>query len=363
VVVFTIFKQKEYDCKRMNKLFLRLAKYYWTFIAPFSARNRRPKEVQKQILITRFDGLGDFFLLLPFLQNLLLNSYKIVCIGNSASEEILVHLNLPITFLPLKNKNVNEFLNLLQHIKSMNFDYAFNLSMNVWGGIIVNQSRSRVKIGLLQEREHYVYKGANLFYDTVMSYPPSTHNFEVLQNIFTDTMKISPAKQLISTQIQNGQTIVIHPYANWAPRQWPHFLELINKLLRDGYRIKIIGTDVEHRKNLWFENVIANPMVSKINLVSINQLMTEIETSLAFIGNDSGPAHYAALVGKPTTVIWGPGYLERIHPVGLNVQICVIEADCRPCRQKGDVCNKGKNSCLVDICVEMVMEHFKLTVG
>lgn len=280
----------------MKKLFLRLAKYYWTFIASFSARNRRPKGVQRQILITRFDGLGDFFLLLPFLQNLIQNNYKVVCVGNSSSEEIVLHLNLPITFLTLKNKTVKEFKTLLQKVTSMDFDYAFNLSMNVWGGIIVNQSRSKAKIGLLQEREHYVYKGANLFYDTVLSYPPSTHSFEVLQHVFTDTMKTPPAKQFIATTIQNGQAIVIHPYANWAPRQWPHYLELINKLLSSGHRIKIIGTEVEHRKNLWLENVITNHQVLKINLSSIDQLMTEIETSLAFIGNDSGPAHYAALI-------------------------------------------------------------------
>lgn len=347
----------------MKKLFLRLAKYYWTYITPFSARNRRPKGVQKQILITRFDGLGDFFLLLPFLQNLLENNYKIVCVGNSPSEQILVHLNLPITFLPLKNKNVKEFATLLQKVKSMDFDYAFNLSMNVWGGIIVNQSRSTKKIGLLQEREHYVYKGANLFYDTVLSYPPSTHSFEVLQNVFADTLKASSANQLITTTIKNDQTIVIHPYANWGPRQWPHYLELVNVLLNNGHRIKIIGTEVEHRGNLWLDKLSTSPQVIKVNLTSIDQLMTEIETSLAFIGNDSGPAHYAALIGKPTTVIWGPGYLERIHPVGKNVQICVIEAKCRPCRQKGDVCKNGKNSCLENISVEMVMECFEKTIG
>jgi ADP-heptose:LPS heptosyltransferase len=110
------------------------------------------------------------------------------------------------------------------------------------------------------------------------------------------------------------------------------------------------------------ENINANPQVSKIDLISIDELMTEIETSMAFIGNDSGPAHYAALIGKPTTVIWGPGYLERIHPIGKNVQICIIEANCRPCRQKGDVCKNGKNNCLVDISVDKVMEYFKKTI-
>jgi ADP-heptose:LPS heptosyltransferase len=345
----------------MKKLLLRLAKYYWTFITPFTAKHRRPKGVQKQILITRFDGLGDMFLLIPFLQNILENGYKITCIGNPTSEAILAHLKLPITFLPLKNNTAKEFIALLQKIKSTTFDYAFNLSMNVWGGIIVNQSRARVKIGLLQEREHYVYKGANIFYDKILSYPPSTHSFEVLQKVFTDTMKLPPARQLITAPIQNDQTVVIHPYANWVPRQWPHFPELICQLLNAGYGIKIIGTDAEHRKNLWLENAIDNPRVSRINLSSIDHLMTEIETSKAFIGNDSGPAHYAALTGKPTTVIWGPGYLERIHPVGKNVEICVIAADCRPCRQKGDVCKKGKSSCLIDISVKMVMEHFVKT--
>ena len=75
------------------------------------------------------------------------------------------------------------------------------------------------------------------------------------------------------------------------------------------------------------------------------------------------PAHYSALIGKPTTVIWGSALLERIHPVGKNVQICVIPVPCRPCRQKGKVCSQGNNKCLENIGVELVLKSFFIALS
>lgn len=346
----------------MKKILLRIYKYYLIYLVSIFARNRRPCNYERQVLIARFDGFGDFCLLIPFIQNLSANGYNIVCISSSAFEPVIKHLQLQVTFLPFNNQTTYEFRKLLKTVNSMNFDYAFNLSMNVWGGILVNQSRAGKKIGLLQEREHYVYKGARLFYDQILSYPPSIHSFDVLQNTFKDTMKTPPAKHFIVSETGNDKYIVLHPYAKWKPRQWPNFHSLIEILNQRGFNIKIIGTPQEHKGNPWISEVTKYNCVSIINLQSIDGLLSQIENTSAFIGNDSGPAHYAALIGKPTTVIWGPGYFERIHPVGENVQICILPSTCRPCRQKNSVCKKGANFCLIEISVEMVLEAFERTL-
>ena len=272
----------------MEKTYLRIAKYYWTFFASVAARNRRPDISERQILITRFDGLGDFFLLVPFLQSLVANNYKIVCISPPVFESVIMHLKLPITFIPFKNKNIKEFQSLINTVKSMNFDYAFNLNMNAWGGILVNQSRSRVKIGLLQECEYYIYKGAHLFYDKMLSYLPKMHIFEVFQNVFSSVIKPITVNPHIDTFISTGEFIVIHPYSSWAPKIWPHFLLLIQELINKGNLVRIIGTAEEHKMNAWLPQIANNLKTSIVTLSSIDHLMNEIESALAFIGNDSG---------------------------------------------------------------------------
>jgi ADP-heptose:LPS heptosyltransferase len=234
--------------------------------------------------------------------------------------------------------------------------------MNIWGGFIVNQSFSSVKIGLLQEREHYVYKGAALFYDKLLNYNQSMHTFDVLQRVFTDTMALTDTSPLISLpETDNHGYIAIHPYANWKPRIWPYFKELIAQLLDRNITIHLLGTSKEHSVNTWLRE-IPDIRLSVVTLLSIDHLMAEIDHATAFIGNDSGPAHYASLIGKKTIVIWGPGFFERIHPVGCNVTFCKVAIDCRPCRQKGDACLRGDNECLKKIIVDDVLAVFDVGV-
>ena len=339
----------------MNRLLLKISKYYWTFLASPFARMRRSHDSDNRILITRFDGLGDFFILVPFLQELINKKFRIVLVGPASNKSIVEHLALTVEYLVFDK---SEIIQLLKKIKNYSFCYAMNLSMNQWGGIIVNQSKSIKKIGLLQEREHYIYKGSKFFYDTIISYPPSTHSFEVFNRLFNDIgIKLS-VKPVISTNFTGGQSVIIHPYGNWAPRRWPYFPELIKNLLGKGFHLKIIGTEKEHCENKWVNEFAKSSNCVITPLKSISHLLTLIEQCRAFIGNDSGPAHYASLIGKPTTVIWGPGFYERIRPLGENVNICITPAKCRPCRQKGEICQNGKADCLIGISPEMVLEKF-----
>jgi ADP-heptose:LPS heptosyltransferase len=230
--------------------------------------------------------------------------------------------------------------------------------MNIWGGFVINQSFSSVKFGLIQEREHYVYKGKELFYDKILSYNQVMHTFDVLQNVFTGTMRIANTHKSIAFQkTHNHGYIAIHPYANWQPRIWPYFKKLIEQLLDSNTTIHLLGTAKEHSGNEWLPE-ITDSRLSVITLSSIDHLMTEIDHATTFIGNDSGPAHYASLIGKKTIVIWGPGFFERIHPVGRNTIYYKAAIDCRPCRQKGEVCFRGDNECLKKISVGEVLTAF-----
>lgn len=343
----------------MQKLILRIAKYYWTFVSSRFFLRNRPDDSPKRILITKFDKLGDFFLLIPFLQQLVKQDFEIVLISPVIHKEIIDHLAIPVTFIPFNKSSIKDFAGLLKFVRNTSFSHSLNLSMNIWGGFLVNQSKSRQKIGLLQELEHYVYKGANLFYDKSLSYPTDTHNFEVLRRVFEEVSESVEFSPCIEAKSLDDGWIVIHPFASWQPRQWPRYFDLIDMLVSREYKIRVIGTQKEYQSIVIPEKIRCCPSVSFEILSSVGELLNQIEQCRAFIGNDSGPAHYAALIGKPTTVIWGPGFFERIHPKGKNVNFCISPVNCRPCRQKGKSCMAGNNSCLQNISVDMVMEIFE----
>ena len=153
----------------------------------------------------------------------------------------------------------------------------------------------------------------------------------------------------------NGE-IAIHPYGKWLPRRWPYFREFIERLLKAGYRCAILGTNSEHASGKVAAGIEKTAGCRIVSLHSVKDLMQEIERCRVFAGNDSGPAHYAALIGKPTFVLWGPGNYDRIRPLGKNVHIFKKEIDCRPCRQRGETCGRGRNECLQKITVEEVAD-------
>ncbi len=343
----------------MNKLSLKIAKYYWTYLDSLCHRLKKTSTASNKILLCRSDGLGDFFLLVPFLQQLTLRNYSIVCAGPALNKEIIDYLSLNVEYISQENHSVKAFMATMERINQHTYAYAFNLSMNIWGGFIVNQSRAVRKIGLLQEREQYVYKGASLFYHKTFSYPAHTHSFTVLNTLFADTLTIAPIIPTISKSSTSQGTILLHPFARWKPRQWPHFDAFARKLIDNGHTIAILGTTQECSLHSWVETIAENTNCTVIAAQNISDLLKVIDSCSVFIGNDSGPAHYAALIGKPTLVVWGPGFLERIQPLGPKVTICSIPIACRPCRQKGNVCSKGINSCLEDLTVEKVWEAFR----
>ncbi len=347
----------------MQKLILRCAKYYWTYIGSRLFRKNRPAIPPPQrILITKFDRLGDFFLLTPFLQQLLKKKIEIVLISPSINKEIVDHLKLPLSFIPFDNSSADKFSELLRFVRKTSFSHALNLSMNIWGGFLVNQSKSTHKIGLLQEREHYVYKGVSLFYDKILSYPPDTHNFDVLSRVFAEITGENCFYPLIETRTTDNEWVVIHPFASWKSKRWPRFFDLIESLTERKFKVKVLGTSNEYQGLAISEKLRNDPSVSFEILSSVKDLMEHINNCTAFIGNDSGPAHYAALIGKPSTIIWGPGLFERIHAMGKNVHFCIVPVDCRPCRQKGVTCERGDNYCLQNVTVEMVLEKFECSL-
>jgi len=346
----------------MEKVLLRLYKYYLTYIAAPVNRARRLPSAAKSLFIAKFDGLGDFFLLLPVLQRLRGAGWRVTVAGNPVQREILDHCGLDVASVPFVPESVAAVRAAMSAAREARPEYAVNLSMSAWGGILVNQSRAPHTAGLLQEREWYVYKGTKLLYDRTVSYDPCLHGFEVTNRFVSELLQVQPAEPRFDRPAEPGTEIAVHPYAKWLPRRWPGFEDIISRLLAAGYRCALLGTPGEHDGSGLAARFKTTDGCRVARLDSVPGLLAEIERCRAFLGNDSGPAHYAALIGRPTFVLWGPGNYDRVRPLGRSVHVFKKEIACRPCRQRGETCINGVNECLRLISVEEVFEEFKKQV-
>jgi heptosyltransferase-2 len=73
-----------------------------------------------------------------------------------------------------------------------------------------------------------------------------------------------------------------------------------------------------------------------------------------FVGNDSGPAHVAAALGRPGVAIFGSTSDRHTGPVGHRMRIVQRRLPCAPCFQQ--TCPLGHLDCLRGLTVARVAE-------
>lgn len=151
-----------------------------------------------------------------------------------------------------------------------------------------------------------------------------------------EQLKPSPALYSATTQMlkwvrDNGigshipkkdAPIVIHP-GSGAPRKcWPadRFVELAEKLRSSGQSVRFVLGEVE-REQFSPDRIARLGAVADIaQPKTYAELYDQIAQSHAFVGNDTGPTHLAAISGVPTVAIFGSDP-TRWQPIGPRVSV------------------------------------------
>ena len=75
----------------------------------------------------------------------------------------------------------------------------------------------------------------------------------------------------------------------------------------------------------------------------------------ALVGNDSGPAHTAAVFGVPSLALFGPTDPRRTAPLGSTAAVVTLDLPCSPCLRSR--CPLDHCNCLQRLSVENVESH------
>ncbi len=336
-------------------------KRIWTFYREGSRSLRLGGEKVRnnRFLLVQNGGLGDVCQFLPFA-------------GQLGRSGCTLDVASPARFRPLYDRVVKmeRFLALPSHrdryhefprmLGSGRYEAAFAVSMNREAAFAAAVSGSADRYGMVENRKYY--RGSRLFFSNILHVGEHMHVTERYRDLFrlhfpdfeTDAGAVPPAPGV------PGETIVVHPGGKWKPRRWPSvkYLDLAGELGREGRQVSVLLHHSEQDLVRFFDDRELPAGVSLRLIDSMEELMGAVESCSYFIGNDSGPAHLANLFGKPLTVVWGPGDLERIRPLGPNVQIVSKEIPCRPCRQylHPERCENGTNDCLLTISVDDLLQ-------
>ncbi len=187
--------------------------------------------------------------------------------------------------------------------------------------------------------------GSQLFLTRALPPNPTQHRYEHWRAIAALLdLPLPPVRHL---QLQRSQTtiakVVIHTGASLPLRVWPleRFQHIARSLRDNGVQV-IVACDAAQR-DWWVSHGESNVFTAK----NVAELIALLDSAKAFIGNDSGPGHLAAICGVPTFTIFGPALPERIAPIHPKSRwIEGKPCEFKPCK---DDCRFASPFCLHDV--------------
>ena len=171
--------------------------------------------------------------------------------------------------------------------------------------------------------------------------------------------RIQEARQLLQANglSTDRRIVAICPGSiNSRAKRWSadSFAKLADRLLDEGRQIVLVGSkseeDVSREVTL---RMSRNPVVLT-GKTTIDQLTSILAVVDLVVTNDTGPAHIAAALGRPTLVIFGPTNPLTTRPFSGQAEILRHPPDCAPCMLRDCPID---HRCMTAITVEEVLER------
>lgn len=138
-----------------------------------------------------------------------------------------------------------------------------------------------------------------------------------------------------------GRYVLVHPAAAFESKRWPaeHFAELLEHIY-DNYGLIGVAAIAPSEVGIGRRLVtLAKTPVELFTDLSLAELLALIDEAVLVIGNDSGPAHMAAILGKPLLMVFGSSNVRVWRPWSVApYRVVSAELPCSPC--PGKICRE-----------------------
>ena len=121
---------------------------------------------------------------------------------------------------------------------------------------------------------------------------------------------------------------------NSRAKRWPseRFAALGDRLIADlDADVVLIGSEAELAVSLQVSETMRRKPVVLTGETNLTQLVGVLSVVDLLVTNDTGPAHIASALGRPTLVIFGPTNPLTTSPYSESGQILRVPPDCAPC--------------------------------
>lgn len=266
-----------------------------------------------------------------------------------------------------------ERLHCVSRIRRSRFDLVFNLHSGSTAGLLAGLSGAALRVAYARARFAALcnvrvppsesFLGKKRVHTVWHQLTPLLHLGIPVPDAPRLELHIDPAarqrvlEQMEERGLRPGDFIVMQPFSNWITKEWApaRFAELARRLV-DLYRVPILTLPGPPEKER-LERLLAFAGESIVALpnVPVAEMMAWLEQCRLVVGNDSGPAHVAAALGKKNVVIFGSADPQVWRPWAGEHQLLLPDFPCIPCA--GDRCYEFDSPrCIESITVEQVLE-------
>ena len=174
----------------------------------------------------------------------------------------------------------------------------------------------------------------------------------------SDVRRNEAENLLRSYGVREGEPVVVlcPGSINSRAKRWPAeaYATLADRLIESKRQVVLIGSPNElDVSNEVTSHMQQRPIVltGKTSLDQITALLSVIDL---IVTNDTGPAHVAAALGRPTLVIFGPTNPLTTRPFAPEAEILRHPPDCAPCMLRDCPID---HRCMTAITVDEVFER------
>lgn len=232
-----------------------------------------------------------------------------------------------------------EFRRFLNELRQYEYELVIDLHGLFKSGLVTALARGRRKIGPSFHRE-----GSDIFYSEIAKNGDGNkyrHTVECILNTIkylgVDVSNIEFPISLPELQLNEHEPrIAIAPASRWHSKTWParYFSELLRLLYNNGITsLYLIGSKSEYnlcKEIIMCSEVRAINMAGKLSFSETGSLIKQMNLLIA---NDSGAGHFAAAVGTPCLVLFGPTAPEKTSPYRF-ARVIKMNLPCQPCEKR-----------------------------
>jgi heptosyltransferase-3 len=336
-----------------------------------------------RIVLVRLRSIGDVILLTPALQMLKewRPDLKITVVVESRFRELLEgNPDVEELIEPGRGSGAAKIAarwRAIRALRQRRFELCVNLHGGPTGTLLTRTSGARLKVGFAYYRSRGVY-------DVLV---PDTQKILAREDVHTTEHQAAiffhlgmPRREIPRARIfvkassrawwkekraglgvaEGRPYAIVHPTALYRTKQWAaeNFARLGTLLAQDAGLTPVFSCGPGESEVLDAVQRAGEARIARLEGAGLSQFAAAIEGARIFIGNDSGPAHMAAALGRPevvifgssSSVIWGPWPRET---ASTRARIVQNSYSCNPC--PGDHCYQFERpECILSVTFEQV---------